>query len=150
MKKSTKIITVTVLTLGVVSGVFAYGTHSAWKMSPEKKAEYMTDMITENLELNDLQQNNLKELSETVLEVMNDVRSNRGDHMALMQQFLSEPTMDQARALNMVHQKTQIINDKAPQVIASIAGFLDSLDNEPNENLREHMNEHMGRHHRGH
>ena len=150
MKKSTKIIAVTVLALGVTTGVFAYGAHSGWKMSPEKKAEYMTDMITENLELSRLQQENLKALSVTVLDMMNDVRSNRGEHMELVQQFLSEPTMDQARALQMIQQKTQMINDKAPQVIASIAGFLDSLDSEQKQELREHMAERMSRHHKGH
>ena len=150
MKKSTKIIAITVLTLGVTTGVFAYGAHHAWKMSPEKKAEYVTEKMTENLELNAMQQDNLKLLSATVLEMMSDVRSGRTEHMELMQQFLSDPTMDQARALQMIQQKTQMINDRAPQMIASIAGFLDSLDSEQKKELREHMNEHMDRHHEDH
>jgi ABC-type nitrate/sulfonate/bicarbonate transport system substrate-binding protein len=150
MKNSTKIIAVTVLTLGVASGVFAYGAHGGWKMSPEKKAGYMTDMITENLELNTMQQENLKALSVTVLEMMNEVRSDRAEHMELMQQFLSQPTLDQAKALQMVQQKTQMINDKAPQIIGSIAGFLDSLDSEQKKELREHMGERMSRHHQNH
>ena len=146
MKKSTKIIALTVLTLGVTSGVFAYGAHSSWKMSPEKKAEYVTDMITENLELNVMQQENLKALSVTVLDIMQEVRTNRGEHKELVQQLLSDPTMDQVKALQVVQQKTQMINDKAPKVIASIAGFLDSLDGEQKRELREHM----GRHHQHH
>jgi len=150
MKKSTKIIAITVLTLGVTTGVFAYGAHHAWKMSPEEKAEYVTEKMTENLELNTMQQENLKLLSATVLEMMSDVRSGRTEHMELMQQFLSDPTMDQARALQMIQQKTQMINDRAPQMIASIAGFLDSLDSEQKKELREHMNEHMDRHHEDH
>ncbi len=150
MKKSTKIIAVIVLALGATSAVFAYGAHSAWKMSPEKKAEYVTDKITENLELNIAQQENLKALSVTVLEMMNDVRSERNEHRELMQQFLSEPTLDQAKAMQMIQQKTQMINDRAPQVIASIAGFLDSLDSEQKIELREHMGEHMNRHHEHH
>lgn len=148
MKKSTKIIVISVLTLGVTTGVFAYGAHSAWKMSPGKKAEYMTDMITENLELNTVQQENLAALSATVLDMMSEVRSGRGEHMELVQQILSEPTMDQTAALQMIQQKTQMINDKAPQVIASVAGFLDSLDNEQKQELREHMAERMSRHHK--
>jgi len=150
MKKSTKIIAVTVLTLGVVSGVFAYGVHGSWKMSPEKKAEYMTDMITENLKLDAMQQENLRALSVTVLETMHDVRSGRAEHMELMQQFLSQPTLDQAKALQMIQQKTQMINDKAPQIIASIAVFLDSLDSEQKKELQEHMAERTSRHHQHH
>jgi hypothetical protein len=70
--------------------------------------------------------------------------------MELMQQFLSQPTLDQAKALQMVQQKTQMINDKAPQIIASIAGFLDSLDSEQKKELREHLGERMSRHHQNH
>ena len=150
MKKSTKIIAVSVLALGVTSGVFAYGAHNAWKMSPEKKAEHITDMITENLELNSLQQQNLTALSATVLGMMNEVRSSRGDHLELVQQILSEPTMDQTATLQMIQQKTQMINDNAPLVIASVAGFLDSLDSEQKQELREHMSDRMSRHHRDH
>ena len=80
MKKSTKIIAVTVLALGVTSGVMAYGAHSAWKTSPEQKAEYVTEKITENLELDTIQQEYLRALSGDLLEIMQQVRSNRGEH----------------------------------------------------------------------
>jgi hypothetical protein len=150
MKKSTKVIAVTVLALGVTSGVMAYGAHSAWKMSPEKKAEYVTDKMTENLELDAIQQEYLGALSGDLLEIMQEVRSNRKEHREMVQQLLSEPAMDQVKVLQMVQQKTQMVNDKAPQLIASFAGFLDSLDSAQKKELREHMGEHMSRHHEHH
>jgi len=150
MKKSTKIIAVTVLALGVTSGVMAYGAHNAWNMSPEKKAEYVTDKITENLELDAIQQEYLATLSGDLLDIMQEVRSNKGEHREIVQQLLSEPTMDQVKILQMVQQKTQTINDRAPRLIASFAGFLDSLDSEQKKELREHMGEHMNRHHEHH
>ena len=150
MKKSTKIIAVTVLALGVSSGVMAYGAHSAWKTSPEKKAEYVTEKMTENLELDAIQQEYLRALSGDLLEIMQQVRLNRGEHREMVQQLLSESTMDQVKVLQMVQQKTQMINDRAPQLIASFAGFLDSLDSEQKKELREHMGEHMSRHHEHH
>ena len=150
MKKSTIIIAVTVLALGVTSGVMAYGAHSAWKMSPEKKAEYVTDKMTENLELDAIQQEYLRVLSGDLLEIMQAVKSNRSEHREMVQQLLSEPALDQVEVLKMVQQKTQMINDRAPQLIASFAGFLDSLDSEQKKELREHMGEHMGRHHEDH
>ncbi len=150
MKKSTKIIAVTVLALSVTSGVMAYGAHNAWNMSPEKKAEYVTDKITENLELDAIQQEFLVALSSDLLEIMEEVRSNRSEHREMIQELLSEPTMDQVKVLQMVQQKTQLINDEAPQLIASFAGFLDSLDSEQKKELREHMGEHMSRHQEHH
>jgi hypothetical protein len=150
MKKSTKIIAVTVLALGVTSGVMAYGAHNAWNMSPEKKAEYVTDKITENLELDAIQQEFLVVLSGDLLEIMQEVRSNKDEQREIVQQLLSEPTMDQVKVLQMVQLKTQMINDKAPQLIASFAGFLDSLDSEQKKELREHMGKHMNRHQEHH
>ncbi len=147
MKKSTKIITIAVLALGVTSGVLAYGAHTTWRMSPEDKAEYVTEKITGKLELNATQQENLRSLSANVIQVMTDVRSDRKAHMETLQQLLSEPTLDQARALQMVQQKTEMINAKAPEIIASLAGFLDSLDSEQKNQLSEHFGNHMRHHH---
>ena len=150
MKKSTKFIAIAIATLGVTSTVFAFGAHQGWRMSPEDKAEFMTGKITEKLELNTSQQQNLKSLSETVLQIMKDVRSNRVDHMDTLQAMLSEPTLDQAKALEMVRQKTDMINARAPAVVASVAGFLDSLDSDQKELLREHMNSRMDHHRQDH
>ena len=143
MKKSTKIIGLAVLALGVTSGVFAYGAHHAWRMSPEDKAEYVTGKITEKLELNTTQQENLRKLSVDLIQIMSDFRSDRKAHMETLQQLLSEPTLDQARALQLVQQKTEMINRKAPEIIASLAGFLDSLDGEQKNQLREHFGDRM-------
>jgi len=150
MKKSKKMIAIAIATLGVTSTVFAFGAHHGWKMSPEDKAEFMTGKITKKLELNTSQQQNLQSLSETVLQIMKDVRSNRVDHIDTVQAMLSEPTLDQAKALEMVRQKTDMINTRAPAVIASVASFLDSLDSDQKELLREQMNSRMHHRHQAH
>jgi Spy/CpxP family protein refolding chaperone len=150
MKKSTKTIAIVLVTLGITSTAFAFGAHQGWRMSPEDKAEFMTGKITEKLELDTSQQQNLQSLSETVLQIMKDVRSNRVDHMDTVQAMLSEPSLDQAKALEMVRQKTDMINARAPAVVASIAGFLDSLDSDQKELLREHMNSRMHHRHQNH
>ena len=143
MKKSTKIIGLAILVLGATSGVFAYSAHHAWNMSPEDKAEYVTEKITEKLELNAMQRDSLQALSVNLIQIMSDVRSDRQARMETLQQFLSEPTLDQARVLQMVQQKTEMINQKAPEVVASLAGFLDSLDSEQKNQLREHFANHI-------
>ncbi len=150
MKKSTKIIAIVVVALSVTSTVFAFGARHGWSMSPEDKAEFMTGKITEKLELNATQQQNLQVLSATILDIMSDVRSGRTEHMETVQQLLSEPTLDQAKALEMIRQKTEMVNAKAPEVVASIAGFLDSLDDEQKQQLREHMKNRMHHSHQEH
>lgn len=150
MKKSTKIIAIAVVTLGVTSTVFAYGARHAWRMSPEDKAEYLTEKVTEKLELNTTQQNNLGALSVTLLSIMKDVRSGRTEHMEIVQQLLDEPTLDQAKVLEMIRQKTELMNTRAPEVVASVAGFLDSLDHEQKTLLREHLKNHRQHHNYDH
>ncbi len=149
MKKSAKYITIAIVALGVTSAAFAFGAHG-WRMSPEDKAEFMTGKISEKLELNTTQQQNLQALSVTILDIMNDARSGRTEHMESVQQLLSEPTLDQAKALEMIRQKTEVVNAKAPEVVASIAGFLDSLDDEQKQQLREHMKNRMHHSHQEH
>lgn len=148
MKKATKITVVTILILGVATGVYAFGSHNHWNMSPEQKAEFVTDRITDKLELDATQQQGLHDLAGTLIEIMGDVRANHDQHMDLVQRLIAAPTLDQAQALEMIRQKTQLINEKAPQAIASLAGFLDSLDEDQKTQLREFTGKRMGHHYR--
>lgn len=137
MKKATKITVATILILGVATSVYAFGTHHRWNMSPEEKAEFVTDRIISKLELDATQQQGLHNLAGTLIEIMDDARANHDEHRDLVQRLISAPTLDQAQALEMIRQKTQLINEKAPQAIASLAGFLDSLNEEQKTKLSE-------------
>ena len=148
MKKSTKIIIAALTALGLSGGVFAYGKHNHWRMDPEEKANFVVEKATKTLGLNESQKGNLKVLADDVLALMQEVRANRDMQMQEVQQMLAEPVLDQARALQMVQQKTQAINDKAPAAIASLAVFLDSLSSEQKAELQEYMDDH--RKHRRH
>lgn len=59
---------------------------------------------------------------------------------------MQEPSFNQARAMEIVQQKTRIVNEKAPLVISSLAVFLDSLNVEQKRELQEFVKNH--RHHR--
>ena len=146
MKKSTKITIATILVLGVTTGVYAVSSNNHWNMSPEEKSEFITDRISNKLELDASQQQSLQDLASTMMNIMGDVRSSHREHMEVVQQLLAEPTLDQAQALEMIRQKTQMINDKAPQVIASLAGFMDTLNEDQRTQLRGFIGERMEHH----
>jgi len=148
MKKSTKIIIAAVTALGLSGGVFAYGKHNHWRMDPEDKAEFVVEMATKKLDLNESQRGNLEVLAGDMLALMQEVRGSREMHMQEVQQMLAEPVLDQTRALQMIQEKTQTINDKAPAAIASLAVFLDSLNGEQKAELQAYMDDH--RSHRRH
>ncbi len=146
MKKSTKIIMATALVLGISGSVFAFGKHGHWNMSPEEKAEFVTERVTKKLELRESQQQNLQALVGDVLVLMKEMRAERDNHKTQIEEMLAEPVLDQGKALQLIESKTRQINDKAPEVIASLALFLDSLDSSQKSQLQSFIAK--GMHHR--
>ena len=146
MKLSTKIITVVLLVAGSSGAVYAFSKHSDWHMTPEEKVEFVTDRVTKKLDLDSQQQQNFTSLAETLAGMMLDARATREQHVTEIGELLQDPSFNQARAMEMVQQKTQMINEKAPLVISSLAVFLDSLNVEQKQQLQDFIKNH--RHHR--
>jgi Spy/CpxP family protein refolding chaperone len=146
MKLSTKIVTAVLLVVGGSGAVYAFSKHSDWGMTPAEKVEFVTERVTRKLNLDSRQQQNFATFADTVAQIMTDARSARQQQVDEIGELLQEPSFNQARALEMVQQKTQMINEKAPLVVSSLAVFLDSLDAEQKQQLREFL-EHRRRHH---
>lgn len=147
MKKSSKIILTVLLVAASSSAVYAFGGRGHMNMSPAEKAEYLTEKVTKKLALDNQQKQNLSELTSQFVEIMTDARASKQAHMQEIQQILSEPSLDQNRLLQLVQEKTQLVNDRAPGVIASLGKFLDSLNLEQKQELRS-MIQHRHKHHR--
>lgn len=150
MKKSTKIITITTLVIGLSTTVFAFANNGHWNITAVEKAEFVNDRISSKLELTESQKFQLSSLTDDILELAGDIKEAKNGHKLLVQQLLSEPTLDQSKALDMIHQTTQMINDKAPETIASLAGFLDSLDAEQKSELQGFVEQKMKHRHGKH
>ena len=147
MKLSSKIIVAVLAVAGSTSAVYAFSRHGGdWHMTPAEKVEFVTERVTRKLGLDSRQQQNFTALADSVAQIMLDVRASREQHIDEISALLQEPSLNQARLLEMVQQKTQTINDKAPLVVASLAVFLDSLDAGQKQELRE-MLEHKRRYH---
>lgn len=150
MKKSTKIIAITTLVVGLSTTVFAFAGNGHWKMTAAEKAEFMNDRISSKLELTETQKFQLSSLTDDILELASEIKETKNGHKLLVQQLLSEPTLDQVKALDMIHQTTQMINDKAPETIASLASFLDSLDVDQKAELQSFVGQKMKHKHGKH
>lgn len=128
MKLSSKII-IAILTLAGSSGVvYAFSRHSDWHLTPQEKVEFVTDRVSKKLELDERQRQYFSQLAETVAQIMLEARAARERQIGEIVTLLEDPNLDQARVLEIVQQKTQLVNDRAPQVISALAGFLDSLN----------------------
>ncbi len=147
MKLSTRIITAVLLVAGSTGVVYAFSKHNDWGMSPEEKVEFVTDRVTKKLDLDSEQQQNFSQLAETVAQIMLDAKVTKAEQVTEIGALLQDPSFNQARALEMVQQKTQMINEKAPLVIASLAVFLDSLKVEQKQQLQDFIQHHR-KHHR--
>jgi protein CpxP len=147
MKLSTRIITAALLIAGSSGAVYAFSKHNDWGMSPEEKVEFVTERVTRKLDLDSQQQQNFTELAGAIAQIMQDARITKAQNLTEIEALLQEPSFNQARALELVEQKTRMINQKAPLVITSLAVFLDSLSVEQKQQMQEFM-QHRHQHHR--
>lgn len=149
MKLSTRIVTAVLLVVGSSGAVYAFSKHGDWGMTPAEKAEFVTERVTKKLELDAAQRQNFSELARLVTGIVTEARAGKREQFEEFSQMIEQPNFDQARALELVRQKTEMINEKAPQVIASLAVFLDSLDDTQKQQVKEFI-EHRQRHHDHH
>jgi len=147
MKLSTRIITAVLLVAGSTGVVYAFGKHGDWGMTPAEKAEFVSERVTKKLDLDSEQQQKFNELANLVAGIMQEVKASREDHVSEISRLLEEPSFNQAQALELIQQKTQLVNEKAPLVIGSLAVFVDSLNSDQKQQLQEFM---QRRHSRGH
>ncbi len=142
MKKSTKIVIGTVLTLGVVGGVAAFGGHErGWH-----RGEHMISHVRSELDLSAEQTAALEALRDQIVGIRDSVRAERGSHRQQMLALISGTTLDQQQALQLVQAKTETVNAHAPEVIAALAAFYDGLTAEQQAKVREHLQSRGGRH----
>ena len=147
MKLSTRIVTAALLIAGSSGVVYALGKHADWGMTPAEKVEFVSDRVSKKLELDGSQRDSFEKLAESVAGVMQQVRPSPEQRRDEILQLLQEPTLDQAKLLEMVQQRTRAIDEKAPEVVARLAVFLDSLNAEQRQKLQEFVKH---RHHAGH
>ena len=139
MKISTRIIAAVLLVAGSSGAVYAFSKHGDWGMTTEEKVEFVSDRVARKLDLDAIQREKFAELAELIGVTLQEVKPARDQHIAELESLLQEPSFNQARALEMIQQKTQLINERAPLVISSLASFLDSLSVEQKQRLQEFM-----------
>ena len=147
MKLSTRIIAAVLLVVGSSGIVYAVSKHGDWGMTPEEKVDFISDRVTKKLDLTESQRQKFADLANSVVMTLQAVKPEREQHMAEISGLLKQPVFDQARALQLVQQKTQLVNDSAPGLIASLGEFVDSLNDEQKQQLQEFLqHRHKHRH----
>ena len=138
MKRTTKIITITILSFGLVSGgAFAYAKHKF--DDPSKRADFVVSKITKKLDLDDSQKLALVELKDQLLISKQKVKAESKPIFEEVAALVEADTFDQSAALDMVTTKTAAINESAPALVAALGNFLDGLSPEQKAEVLEIM-----------
>ncbi|MDH3375583.1 MAG: periplasmic heavy metal sensor [Gammaproteobacteria bacterium] len=145
MKRSTKIITAVVLTLGVAGGAAAYGKHRFG--SPESRANYMVGYVSEELSLSSTQEQSLNALKDEIMTARRTMRRQMKSARDEVQSLISSERFDRERALELIDGKAAAITEAAPTVVAALGNFLDGLNVEQKEEIMEFV-QHRAEHHR--
>ena len=118
--------------------------------SPENRAQWMVEEVTDELELTETQQVKLKTLSDEMLSTRTSMKEQFGETREQMVALFDQPMLDQDKALNIIKSHTQMVDERAPVMVTAFADFYDSLDTVQQEEIREFMQKHNDRHdHRG-
>jgi len=117
--------------------------------NPEERAEWAVDKATSKLDLDETQVAKLNVLKDAMLSARKDFQRNRESGREAITAMLAKPTLDRDQAMGLVNQHTAAVNAQAPQVIAALGDFYDSLNPEQQNTLREFVDERMqhGKHH---
>lgn len=152
MKSITKPIVILVISGVVATGaVFAYA-HSRMT-SVEHRADWIVATVSDKLELNDSQTAKLNTVKDELLALRNRMHSEHEATHAEILSMLEQPQLERQKVLNLIGNKTQLIQQEAPTLVNSFADFYDSLDEAQHQKLREHVSnmiEHRSHHMQNH
>ncbi|MDH3451856.1 MAG: Spy/CpxP family protein refolding chaperone [Gammaproteobacteria bacterium] len=137
MKTSTKMITATVLSLGIVGGVAAY-KGDGWH-----RGEHFISHVRDELDLTPEQTEALQAIRDEVWDIRQNVTQDKEAQQQALLAVIDGEIFDQGRALELVSQKTKLVEQYAPQVIVSLANFYDGLSAEQQAEVREHIAKHV-------
>lgn len=143
MNKTSKIILASILVLTTTSAVFAFGKHHYSHQPFSEKAEKINKRVSSKLELNNAQQAKLTQLTDQVSDILQQQKPLMKPSK-MLGEFISDQPLDQTALLNRINQKTALVNQHAPEVVALFAGFVDSLDSEQKAKMKKMLLKHRG------
>jgi Spy/CpxP family protein refolding chaperone len=116
-----------------------FGMHNFTKRGfgmydPAKRDEFMLKRMTYKLDLNDAQVANLKAVQQLFANYRKEKKAQKDSKLLAL---LDAPTLDQAQALHILQTRAEERKVEAPEIIAAIATFTDSLSNEQRAKLKE-------------
>jgi len=128
-------------------GLGDYGWHG-------DHSERIAAWVERRLELDSAQSEQLQQLIDKFRAMRTEWRDQRGDTLLQVRDLIAAPTLDQAQVLALIEGKAEQAKAQAPEMVATVAAFADSLSAAQKQevlDMFDHRMEHrMGRHHGRH
>lgn len=146
MKTLTKVVVAVTLAGGVATGVAAYGQkpYCQHRGGAEHRAAHVLERIGNRLGLTPAQFAKAEAVKDQLLALRQATRDERRQGRDAAIDLLSAPTLDQDKALALVTRKTARMNELAPQLVAALADFTDSLRPEQRAELQQLLRDRLG------
>ena len=143
MKKRSKIILSSVLAIGLTGSIVAYAKNG-------HHGFHMKERLTEKLQLDDTQSNQLDSLIETMKTTKMAFKSSETVKLDDIFSLLDADKLNQEEAMVMVRQKLAEVEEHAEIMIASTATFTDSLSADQRATLKKMAKDRSENHRRRH
>jgi protein CpxP len=130
-----------------VGSLSACGHRERAPMSAEKIAEVrgkVVERVTRKLDLNAEQQQKLNVLADKVQAQRTALIGQTPNPRGEMQALVAGEKFDRARALNLLDEKTRVVQVSSPEVINALADFYDSLNATQQAEVRERLQKRKG------
>jgi periplasmic protein CpxP/Spy len=142
MKTRTRYIVAILSAVGIAVAVTACG-HHAREHGPGDYAVRHVEKLGKELNLNEAQTAKLNAVTATLRKSRESMHARHDETRKAALALLDQPKLDRQRALGLVQQTTRDINDQAPDVIAAVGDFYDSLTPAQQQKLRTELKERM-------
>jgi protein CpxP len=138
----------------LAGGLAACGTrdHHHGPASAEKVAEWRgkaVDRVSGRLDLNGEQRQKLEVLADKLIAQRAAMVGQSGHPREAMRALVNGEKFDRARALNLLDEKTRVLQMATPEVINALADFYDSLNPTQQAEVREFLDKRRGWFQRG-
>jgi len=139
LNKRALIIGVSIATLLAGASVFAGRAN-------HNHSERIIERVSDRLDLNEGQRSDLEQLHSELREMHTLLHGDREELTQELQQMLNLASFDQSAALAMIEQRTQAVQNNAPDLVNAAAVFMDGLSVEQKADISAFIEKHSSRH----
>lgn len=141
----------------ILAGIFGIGLLSTALVvsacnnyTPEERSEWLTQRVTDKLELSQAQQEMFRPLSKKLVQIRTEMKQHKVEKQNELLAMLSQSTLERGEAISRINQHIDDLQAKTPELVNSFGDFYDSLTDEQRQSLRAQLKGHFDHHHAHH